>query len=158
MSAACLWYVVLLTSGLLMLGIEIFVPGGVVGFMGGLCLLAAAGVGFLAFGPDGGLLSAVAIVVFAGVAMILWIVLFPKTKTGRRMTLADDGKSFKNDDLALATLTGKEGVAQSALRPAGIALIDGQRVDVMTDGAWIEAGQKIKVLKVEGNLALVARL
>ncbi len=50
---------------------------------------------------------------------------------------------------------GKTGVAQSDLRPAGRAEVEGQILDVMTEGDYIDAGQRIEVVKAEGNRLLV---
>ena len=36
------------------------------------------------------------------------------------------------------------------LRPAGVASIDGQRVDVLTEGDFVPAGTPIRVTRVEG--------
>jgi membrane-bound serine protease (ClpP class) len=55
-------------------------------------------------------------------------------------------------------LVGKEGVAQSDLRPAGVAVIEGRRVDVVTEGAMIDAGARVKVVAVEGNRIVVRRV
>jgi membrane-bound serine protease (ClpP class) len=42
------------------------------------------------------------------------------------------------------------------LRPAGIATIDGARVDVVSDGAFIEAGAAVVVTRVDGNRIVVS--
>jgi membrane-bound serine protease (ClpP class) len=47
-------------------------------------------------------------------------------------------------------LRGKSGTALSYLRPAGIASIDGRRVDVLTEGEFIAQGTPIRVSRVEG--------
>ena len=43
------------------------------------------------------------------------------------------------------------------LRPAGFALIDGERVDVVSDGEPIEAGTAVEVVRVDGNRIVVRR-
>lgn len=53
---------------------------------------------------------------------------------------------------------GKQGRASSPLRPAGIAEIDGQRVDVVSDGEHIDAGLAILVTRVDGNRIVVRHL
>jgi membrane-bound serine protease (ClpP class) len=58
----------------------------------------------------------------------------------------------------LAPLVGSEGVARSDLRPVGIVLIDGQRVDCITEGAMIDSGARVKVIAVEGNRVIVRRV
>jgi membrane-bound serine protease (ClpP class) len=49
------------------------------------------------------------------------------------------------------------GTAASTLRPAGIAHLDGERVDVVSDGELIEAGEPIEVIRVDGNRIVVRR-
>jgi membrane-bound serine protease (ClpP class) len=56
-----------------------------------------------------------------------------------------------------ASLAGAAGVALSALRPAGMADIDGERVDVVADGEFIPAGAPIRVLRDEGYRRVVRR-
>jgi membrane-bound serine protease (ClpP class) len=49
-----------------------------------------------------------------------------------------------------SSLRGQSGFAASYLRPAGVALIDGRRVDVLTQGEFIPEGTPIRVTRVEG--------
>ncbi|MCL6638487.1 MAG: hypothetical protein K6T80_02235 [Firmicutes bacterium] len=51
--------------------------------------------------------------------------------------------------------TGKKGVALTPLRPAGAAEIEGQRLDVVTEGEFIPPGTRVKVVRVEGTRVLV---
>jgi membrane-bound serine protease (ClpP class) len=41
------------------------------------------------------------------------------------------------------------GVAATDLRPSGTAIIDDERVDVVTEGPWIEEGSRVVVLHAE---------
>lgn len=55
-------------------------------------------------------------------------------------------------------LVGKTGVAQTHLRPAGAALIDGQRVDVVAESERVDAGARVEVVAVQGNRVVVRRV
>ena len=44
------------------------------------------------------------------------------------------------------------------LRPAGIAKIEGERIDVVAEGNYIKAGAEIEVTKVDGNRVVVKRV
>jgi membrane-bound serine protease (ClpP class) len=44
------------------------------------------------------------------------------------------------------------------LRPAGVALVNGRRVDVVTEGGLIAAGARVKVVAIEGNRVVVRRV
>ena len=52
---------------------------------------------------------------------------------------------------------GQTGTAISPLRPAGIAEFDGARVDVVSDGGFVDAGSTIEVIRVDGNRIVVRR-
>lgn len=145
------WYVALLAAGLLLIIAEVFIPGGVTGVVGGLAMLAAMGVGLFYFPPPWGFLSAVALIVFSGIVFLLWIRLFPRSQTGKRIALNTDGADFKSAAPPAGELLNQVGEALTALRPAGIALIDGKRLDVLAEGGeWIAAGAKIRVSAIQG--------
>ena len=155
MTSAVQIFFVLVVVGMFLIGAEIFLPGGVIGVLGALALLLAAGMGFVAFGIQGGMLSALIIVILTGVCIALWVKYFPGTRMGKHLMLSKDGKLFKSATAELKDLVGKEGVALSTLRPSGIAEIDGKRVDVVADGTWIEGGKPVRVAHVEGSRVLV---
>ena len=50
---------------------------------------------------------------------------------------------------------GKKGKVIAPLRPAGTALIDGERVDVVSFGDYIDKDAEIEVVKIEGSKLLV---
>ena len=149
------WYVALLAAGLLLVVAEVFIPGGVAGVVGGLALLGAMGIGLAAFPPPWGYLSAVAIVVFGGIGLLTWVMVFPRSRVGKRIALRTDGADFKSATPA-PELVGAAGEAATALRPAGIALIGGKRYDVLAEnGEWIAAGTAVRVSAIRGGALLV---
>lgn len=158
MDPALVIYIACIVAGVFLLGVEIFVPGGVLGVLGALFLLAAIAMGFKAFGPDGGIISMLIIIVLAGVGVALWIRFFPRTRMGQHLTLTANGREFKAPSAAWKVLVGHEGVTHTPLRPGGIALIDGRRVDVVAEGNWIEAGRPVRVIKVEGSRVVVREI
>jgi membrane-bound ClpP family serine protease len=54
-------------------------------------------------------------------------------------------------------LVGRSGTAVSELRPAGTATIDGERVDVISEGDWMPKGTAIVVVKAEAMRVVVRR-
>ncbi len=53
---------------------------------------------------------------------------------------------------------GDRGIADSALRPAGRARFGENYIDVVTEGAFVDSGTEVRVLKVTGNRVLVRRV
>ncbi|HMP77342.1 MAG TPA: NfeD family protein [Kiritimatiellia bacterium] len=144
-----------IAMGLILIVLEIIVPGGILGVFGVLALLGAVVIGFIAFGPQGGLLAAFGVLFFSAIFLALWLKYFPRTRMGRVLTLQKDGSAFKTDPVAASPLLGREGVAASNLQLSGIAIIDGRRTDVVAESNFIAAGARVKVVKVEGHRVVV---
>ncbi len=144
-------FVVFLLTGLLLLGAEIFVPGGVLGVLGAVALLGAMVVGFNVFGPQQGAFVAFLILVFLGISLVVWIQVLPRTRVGKSLTLSD---AIIGDTQARTTQRGyfgKEGEAISPLGPSGLIRIDGKRLDAVAEGKWIDVGARVRVVHVTGN-------
>lgn len=95
---------------------------------------------------------------FAALILVRFVV---KSKTWHRIVLNDKqekAQGFHASTENLAKLIGKRGIAFTPLRPAGIALIEDQKVDVMTEGGFIERDRTIEVILVEGNRVVVREL
>lgn len=148
-------FIILVTVGMVLLGIEVFVPGGVIGIMGGLALFSAMIAGFYAFGSEGGWLATGLMIVLGGFALAIWIKLFPRTPFGRRMTLSTDGRANKSVPDRSRELLGQLGTAQTDLRPGGVALIAGQRLDVVSESGYVDSGTAVNVVAVQGSRVVV---
>ena len=152
------FFFVLLVSGLFMICLEIFLPGGIIGIFGGLALAGAIVIGYLAFGSGKGTIIAISIIMLLGITVVLWIKYFPKTMIGKSLTLSMNEKDFKSSNAQFRELVGKEGETLTELRPAGIITIDGSKHDVVTEGNLINQGQRVRVIKVEGNRIVVRQV
>ena len=150
------WFSALLAAGLLLVIAEVFIPGGVAGVVGALAVLGAMGIGLVSFPPPWGFLSALSIVVFGGIFLLMWVQFFPRSRAGKRMALHSDGATFKSAAPPPDTLRGASGEALTALRPGGIALFEGKRYDVLADGGeWIAAGTPVRVTSIRDGHLLV---
>lgn len=127
------------------------VPGhGAPGVLGGAMLLLSV---LLAFGTP---MIFVAMQTVAS-AIVLTVILFylatrifPENAWIKKLTFAGAQGADYVASSDFSSLLGKSGVAASFLRPAGIALVDGQRVDVLTQGEFIREGTPIRITRVEG--------
>ena len=70
-------------------------------------------------------------------------------------TSQNSADGFQAAPQELAALAGQSGQSLSPLRPAGVALINGQRVDVVTNGEFIEPETEVEVVAVEGSRVVV---
>lgn len=150
-------FFILLIAGLILFGAEVFVPGGVLGVFGACSLIASMVVALKAF-PTWGPYVATAIFFLAAASIVAWIKFFPRSSIGRKMTLTTDGADFNSAQTGLEALKGKRGLTSVPCRPAGFALIDGQRVDVVTEGGMIGKDTEVEVIEIEGNRVVVRRV
>jgi len=148
--------ILLLAIGMLLIGGEIFAPGAILGTVGGFALIGAIIVAF-SINIKLGFYAAFGILILSVISVYAWVKFFPRTSMGRKMTLIEDGTLFKAFGSKQALL-GKSGTAYSDLRPAGFAMIDGRRVDVVAEGGIIDKGLPVKVVKVEGNRVVVRKV
>jgi membrane-bound serine protease (ClpP class) len=162
------WEELLLVGlGVVLLAIELFVtPGfGVTGVLGLAALFGGLGLALVGSGAtwEAVLVAigrvALSLLLALGVALALLRVL-PKSPAGRRLVLDTElraGAGYASAPEADRQWLGKSGTAVSALRPSGIAELGGERVDVVSDGEFIDAGQPIEVIRVDGNRIVVRR-
>lgn len=149
--------IMLFTIGLILLVIELFVPGGVIGLLGLGTLLWSL---FLAAKHSPFITVSLAVAVVSALMMGLWLSRVSKKKMMlfEKIVLTDEQRNEKGyvSHDARVDLIGKRGVALTVLRPAGTALIDDERVDVVTEGEYIERNRPIEVVYVDG-LKIVVR-
>ena len=101
----------------------------------------------------------------AGVVSLggLWLLVryLPRLPVANQMVLDTETAWMQNRAAGAPVIdnatvpVGGRGVAQTVLRPAGKALIEGQRMDVVTEGDMIDEGVEIEVVRVEGNRVVV---
>jgi membrane-bound serine protease (ClpP class) len=159
--------IILFVFGVVMLLIEVFViPGfGIVGTIGIISIVASLYLSLIGrFMPANDLVSAVKVLAIAFISSFVIILLalrfLPKFTPFQRLVLdtTENVKGgFRSAPEEYASLVGKEGVAMTLLRPAGTALIGGEKVSVVTEGDFIEPNSKIRVTKVEGYRIIVVK-
>jgi len=162
------WEELLLVSiGVVLVGLELLVIPGitVAGILGVVALVAGLGMTLIGAGATVsviiGALGRVALSILLAMGGALALLRFlPNLPFGRRLVLETGMQSDVGYVSAPASdrrWLGRTGTALSPLRPAGIAEIDGARVDVVSDGGFIDAGTSIEVTRVDGNRVVVRR-
>lgn len=144
--------------GIIALILELFfVPGfGVAGVLGVILL----GWGILLVSADifHATQALTLAMVITLVALVGGVWLATKVNFWRKVTLPHRQKreeGYLAPRQELEKLLGLQGVAATPLRPAGTALIDGKRVDVVTEGEFIMPGTPVLVVMVEGARVIV---
>jgi membrane-bound serine protease (ClpP class) len=163
------WEELLLVGvGLLLIAIELFVTPdfGLAGVIGLVALFGGLGLSLVGAGATWeavvSAMARVAVSILIAIVVSVFLLRFvPRLPFGRRLILETEltaREGFASAPETDRAWLGKRGTAASTLRPAGIADIEGERVDVVSDGEFIRAGEPVTVIRVEGNRIVVRRL
>lgn len=160
LTGASHWSVaILFIAGLVLIFLEVFVvPGfGVAGLGGAAAIFISL---FLIFPTTTVALQVIAGSLVGAVLIIAVALKFlPRSGAWNRIALGTS-ETVEMGYIAPADRShflGKTGVARSYCRPAGIVEIDGERVDAVSEGGYIEKGAQVKVMKIEGNRLIVRK-
>ena len=154
--------------GVVLIVVEIFIiPGfGIVGALGISALIGGLVMSLVgAQDTHTEVLEAVVRVVLALIGAILaslvMLRVLPRTRLGHRLVL-DKGLAAESGYASAPDTDrrwlGRTGRATTPLHPAGIADFEGERVDVVSTGEPVDAGQPIEVVRVDGNRVVVRPL
>ncbi|MEH7384064.1 nodulation protein NfeD [Bacillus sp. JJ1521] len=148
--------IILFVIGIVLILLEFVLPGGIVGLIGVGAILTS----FFLAGSSMMVISIsllVALVATIVVSIILAKVFGKRLHAFKKIILFDSTNtesgyvSNKNRE----DLIGKQGIALTTLRPSGTAIINDERIDVVTQGNFIERNTKVEVIKTEGSRIVV---
>ena len=156
---------ILAVFGIVMICLEIVLPGAIIGIIGGGLLLTSLALTFVSpemqgYGIGAQFAIAVGIIVVSVACIAAWMRYFHKTSVGRRLIL---GTTVGHGDSSVGTgagsdkseLQGKMGVAKSDLRPAGTVLIDGNRYEAHSPTGFVPSGSNVRVARVDSDSLVV---
>lgn len=147
---------ILFIIGLGLIVLEFFIAGGIAGVLGSVAIvvsiiLAGANPMFMAYS----VLIAIAVAV-SGMVIIMKFF-------GRRLHLLNkmvlmdstDTESGYVSNVNRVDLLGKKASTITPLRPSGTIEMEGERIDVVSQGSYIDKGKHVIIVKVEGSRIVV---
>ena len=152
--------IILFVAGMVLLLIELFIPG--FGIFGGLGLVSL--VLCIVFQAKTVIEALIMLLVFAAIVIALSLIAARSLKRGwlyRSSLVLKDAEEKEAGYVSSSNyshLTGKTGRSLTPLRPAGAAEFDGKKVDVVTEGDFVPAKTEVTVLRVEGSRIFVRQL
>lgn len=141
-----------------LLVMEFFIPsGGVIGAGAAAAALASIVIAF-SHSLNAGLSMIVLFLVTTPLAMMSLVRIWPRTAMGQRMLNRRPGQvdspSVPRTTLRgtpLQQFVGRSGIAQTDLLPSGLVIIDGEKLDAVSEGVAIDRGAAIIVTRLQGN-------
>ncbi|MEH7379905.1 nodulation protein NfeD [Bacillus sp. JJ1533] len=148
--------IILFVVGIVLILLEFVLPGGIIGLIGLGAILTSfflAGSSFMVIG-----ISLLVALVATIVVSIILVKVFGKNLHAFKKIILFDSTNTESGYVSNKNredLIGKQGIALTTLRPSGTAIINNERVDVVTQGNYIEKDTKVEVIKTEGSRIVV---
>lgn len=149
--------ILLFSLGIVLLAVEVIVPGGILGSIGALMIFGGCVMSFIEFGTGGGLIAVAVALVVLVIAFYIGFRVLPKTSFGRRAFLDKEitavSTAFGSD---ARDLIGKSAEALTMLSPSGYILIDGRRYDAFCQSGQVAAGTALEVIGADNFRLIVS--
>lgn len=137
---------ILLVLGYLLIFLEFYLPGAVMGVTGGLLLFAS----IIFFAMQSNSMAAILLYIIgtiAGVAILikfaLWRII--NAKPGYSIYSDDDQAGFQASEFDESAI-GKKGIVVTDLKPGGHILIEGKRMQAISQSGYITKGTEVIVV------------
>lgn len=149
--------VALFIVGAVLIALEVFLPGGILGLIGFGCLVGGVAVSYSYFGWPGVWVAGGAALIIMIVTFLIEFLVLPKTKFGRRLFLQRSIDGISQNAVAEDDVIGKECVSLTPLTPTGIVLVDGKKVEAASKSGYIEANETLKIVAKETFRLIVTK-
>ena len=146
------WSFILLGVGLVIIGLELFIPSaGVLGILAGLLIVSGIVCGFM-YSLQAGALILLGTAIALPILIVILLKAWPHTPIGRRILLDDTtSDQLLPDNPYSEDLVGQLGIAKTKMLPSGIIIVNHQKLDAISNGFPIEPGQAVKIIAIRGN-------
>lgn len=149
--------IILFGIGVVLLAAEVFVPGGILGVMGGLALLGGVVMAFVDLGAGAGWIALAAALATVGLLLYLELGVLPKTRLGRRLFLDAAVSGTSQAAPAQPEVIGKAAEALTTLAPSGYVIVDGRRYEAFCQSGLVPKGTALRVVALDNFRLIVTK-
>ncbi len=149
---------ILFLLGIVLLVCEVFVPGAILGAIGGIAMLAGCLLAFQTYGASGGTLATVAALALLGLTLLVEFVWLPRTRLGQKLFVHSTSGTASQPPVAEATnIVGQSGEALTTLAPSGYVLVGGKRYEAFSRDGHLAKGDPIRVASLDNFRLIVTK-
>ena len=149
--------VALVVFALVLLFLEIVIPGGVLAVIASVLILVASTLTWQQYGPFPTFLVFIGSAILSLFFFFVEVQLLSKTRLGSwiRHTGTIEGSSLKAaDDPGLIN---SEGVVVVSLRPVGRVQVGERLYDARSESGWLETGERVRVIRANSFSLIVKK-
>jgi membrane-bound ClpP family serine protease len=150
--------VLLLLIGIVLVALEVFMPGAVLGVIGVITLLGGGALAYFRFGPAGGTIASAVALALLGITLYAEFKLLPQTSVGRKLFMRATVHATSQPPPAEAAVVGRSGTALTTLAPSGYVLVDGQRYEAYSQSGHLTKGTPLRVVGLDNFRLIVSKI
>lgn len=150
--------ILLFALGIGLIALEVIIPGGIIGTIGGLMMFGGCVMSFIEYGTVGGVIAVAVALTLSAFALYIEFRVLPKTAAGKRAFLTSEitGVSAAFGEEA-RNLIGKSAEALTMLSPSGYIRIDGKRYEAFCQTGQAPAGSSLEVTGADNFRLIVSQ-
>lgn len=146
-------------AGLVFLAVEVFVPGGILAVLSGLCLVAGVVTAFIQLGLKGGAVASCLALAIGVVTLYFEFVVLPKTRLAKQFSMTETVSGTSQPEVAdRATVIGAEAWAVTTLAPSGYVDLNGRRYEAFCQSGHVVAGTRLRIVDVDTFRLVVTQI
>lgn len=150
--------ITLFLVGALLLALEAFVPGVVIGILGGIAILGGVAVAFGTYGTGGGLIALLAGLLLIGVTLYLEFVVLPKTRFAKALSMSTNVTGTSQQPVAsLDEVIDQTGETATPLSPSGYIMLNGRRYEAFSQSGFLPKGVPVRVTGLDNFRLIVTK-
>ena len=150
--------VLLFIVGVVLIGSEVFLPGGIIGAVGGAMMIGGIVVSYTDYGALGAFVSTVIAITLLVIALFFEFRVLPKTAMGKRLFMSGSVQDSTKYSSADDDVIGKICHTVTALSPTGFVLLDGKKLEAASKSGFIEKNEEVKVTGKDNFRIIVSKI
>lgn len=150
--------VLLFVLGLIFMFIEVFMPGGVFGVIGGLAMLGGIVIAAMNHGVSGGVIAGAVALVAVCATLYAELVWLPKTRFAQKFSVrSTSGDTLSQQHVEADAVVGKAAEALTTLAPSGYVSVEGRRYEAFCQSGHVARGAQLRVTGLDNFRLIVTK-
>ena len=150
--------IALFAAGIILIVAEVFVPGGILGILGSLCVIVGIFFSYADYGTEGALIAGSAALVVTVIMLYFEFKVLPKTTIGQRLFLKKRIEGRSQKALGGEEIVGKVAKTVTPLAPTGVVLFEGVRIEAASKSGYIDRGEEVKITGKDTFRIIVSKI
>jgi membrane-bound ClpP family serine protease len=147
----------LFAAGVVLIALEVVVPGAILGIIGGVLMLIGVIISFDQYGFEGGAIATAAGLAVGGIALYLEFVLLPKSRLAKAFSMTSTVAGTSQPAVASRSVVGRRAVAITTLAPSGVIECEGRRYEAFARSGHVAAGTAVDVVDLDNFRVIVTQ-